>query len=122
MKAEERRGSERLYEKRGERDEQRQHRNTSNEDEQQRGSVSGEERWLIDRGDKAQDECLTLTTVIILPARNGLAHPGRAVTSPLAVGGCWASVSPRQLTLASCCQAAVSMEMYMVGMGGEGER
>lgn len=55
-----------------ERDEQRQHRNTSNEDEQQRESVTEEERWLIDRSDKGEDECLTLTTVIIWPACNSL--------------------------------------------------
>ena len=55
-----------------ERDEQRQQRNTSNEDEQQRESVTEDEPWLIDGSDKGEDECLTLTTLIIRPAHNTL--------------------------------------------------
>lgn len=50
------------------RDEQRQHRNTSNEDEQQRETVTEEARWLIDGSDKEEDEGLTLTMLIPLSA------------------------------------------------------
>lgn len=53
------------------RNEQRQHWNTSNEDEQQRESVT-EDWWLIDGSDQVEDECLNLTVLIIRPAYNSL--------------------------------------------------
>ncbi len=78
------------------RDEQRQHRNTSNEDEQHRESVTEEELRLIDGSDKGEDECLTLTTVIMWPAYNSLPI---LATQWHHCGGRWALVSPRQLAL-----------------------
>lgn len=52
--------------------EQRQHRNTSNEDEQRRESVTEEEQCLIDNHDKGEEESLTLTALIIWAACNSL--------------------------------------------------
>lgn len=78
--------------KRLKRDEQRLHRNTSNEDEQQRESVTQEELCLIDGNDEGENECLTLT------APHHVACPFWT-HGDITVLYCWALVSPRQLAL-----------------------